>query len=194
MKKTVGILAYGSLIADPGWEIEEVRAETIKGIATPFHIEYARSSTGRGGAPTFVPYKGGGEVFAQIFIVDTSVENAADRLYRREIDAVGSDRNYKHSENPGQNTIIVDRLEGQFGLDVVLYTRIAATIDEPNAVKLAQLAVKSVAEADPGRDGITYLMKAMEAGINTPLTEAYADEIKRITGSSDLSDALTKVK
>jgi len=194
MMQTVGILAYGSLIADPGREIKEVRIKTIEGITTPFPVEYARSSAGRGGAPTLVPYEGGGQVRAQVFVVDTSVEDAADRLYRREIGAVGSDRHYKHSTNPGKNTVVVDRLEGQFGLDVVLYTRIAATIDEPDAAKLAQLAIKSVAESDLGKDGITYLMNAMQAGIETPLTAAYADEVKRLTGASDLSEALTKLK
>ncbi|MEW8558205.1 MAG: hypothetical protein AB2588_09470 [Candidatus Thiodiazotropha sp.] len=100
MKQTVVILAYGSLIADPGWEIEEVCTGTIKGMTTPFPIEYARSSAGRGGAPTLVPYIGGGEVCAQIFIMDTSVEDATDRLYRREIDAVGSNRHHKFDGTP----------------------------------------------------------------------------------------------
>ena len=194
MKQTVGILAYGSLIADPGWEIEEVRSGVIEDVKTPFRVEYARSSTGRGGAPTLVPFEGGGQVRAQVIVVDTTVEDAADRLYRREIGAVGSGRPYKHSTNPGPNTVVVDRLEGEFGLDVVLYTRIGATIDEPDAAKLAGLAINSVAEAAPGKDGISYLMNAMEAGIETPLSVAYSDEVKRRTGTSDLSDALAKVR
>jgi hypothetical protein len=126
--------------------------------------------------------------------LNTSVEHAIDRLHRREIGAVGSDRRYKHSSNPGKNTVIIDRLEGQFGLDVVLCTRIAATIDEPDAAKLAQLAIKSVAKSDLGQDGITYLMNAMKAGIETPLTAAYAFEVMRLTGANDLLDALTKVR
>ncbi|MCU7837954.1 MAG: hypothetical protein KZQ94_01080 [Candidatus Thiodiazotropha sp. (ex Troendleina suluensis)] len=194
MKQTVGILAYGSLIADPGWEIEEVRTRTIDGVTTPFPVEYARSSGGRGAAPTLVPYEGGGQVRAQVFVLDTSIEDAADRLYRREIGAVGGERRYKHRANPGLNKVVVDRLEWAFELDVVLYTRIGATIDNPDATKLAGLAIKSVAQADAGMDGITYLMNAIEAGIETPLTAAYVDEIRQRTGARDLSDALTKVK
>ncbi|MEW8053019.1 MAG: hypothetical protein AB2809_21915 [Candidatus Thiodiazotropha sp.] len=194
MKQTVGILAYGSLIADPGSEIEEVRTRIIGGVKTPFAVEYARSSKKRGGAPTLIPYDDGGQVRAQVFVVGTSVEDAADRLYRREIGKVGSGKPYEHKANPGQDTVVVDRLEGAFGLDVVLYTRIGATINDPDAVKLAGLAIKSVAEAPQGEDGITYLMDAMEAGIETPLTAAYADEIKRLTGAGDLSEALKKVK
>lgn len=194
MKKTVGILAYGSLIADPGWEIEEVQTGIIEDVTTPFRVEYARSSKGRGGAPTLVPFDGGGQVRAQVFVVDTSVNDATDRLYRREIDAVGSKQPYEHSANPGPNKVVVDRVEGEFGLDVVLYTLIGATIDEPDATKLAGLAIKSVAEAESGKDGITYLKNAMEAGIETPLTAAYAEEIKRLTGAGDLSEALGRVK
>ena len=194
MKQTIGILAYGSLIADPGREIDEVRARTIEGIMTPFLVEFARSSNGRGGAPTLVPYECGRQVRAQVIVVDTPATDAADRLYRREVGAVGSARRYKHRDNPERNTVIVDRLEGQFGLDLVLYTRIAATIDEPDAEKLASLAIESVAMANPGKDGISYLMNAMKAGIETPLSVAYAEEIKRRMGASSLADALTRLK
>jgi hypothetical protein len=48
---TVGILTYGSLIGDPGPEIEEVRTRTIEGLTTPFSVEFARmSGKTRGGA------------------------------------------------------------------------------------------------------------------------------------------------
>ena len=193
MTQTVGILAYGSLISNPGWEIEEVRVQIIEGIITPFSVEYARSSKGRGGAPTLVPYSEGGQVQAQVFVVDTSLEDAANRLYRREIGAVGSDICYRHSASPGSDTVVVDRLKEEFGLDVVLYTRISATINELNAATLAELAIKSVAQADSGKDGITYLINAMEAGIETPLTGVYVDEVKRLTCTHSLTEALNKV-
>ncbi|MCY4419765.1 MAG: hypothetical protein OXC42_00660 [Gammaproteobacteria bacterium] len=193
MKHTVGILAYGSLIDAPDWEIEEVRVQTIKGLFTPFHVEFARSSSKRGGAPTLVPYEGGGHVRAQVLIVDTSVTDATNRLYRRESDKVGTDQHSKHSNNPGPNKVIVRSLECQFGLDVVLYTCFGATIDEPTAVILAQYAIDSVAEAKPGKDGISYLNNAMNAGIETPLSAAYAEEILRRMGTLNLADALEKV-
>lgn len=194
MKQSIGILAYGSLIADPGWEIEEVRTRIIDSVITPFTVEYARSSSGRGDAPTLVPYDGGGKVQAQVFTLDTSVEDAIDRLYRREVGAVGSGRRYKHSKDPGPNKVMINRIYDEFGLDVVLYTCIGATIDKPDATKLAQLAIKSISKAESGKDGISYLMNAIEAGIRTPLTIAYVDEIKRIVGVDDLQDALVKLK
>ena len=116
MKQTVGILAYGSLINDPGREIKEVRVRKIKGVMTPFPVEFARSSSTRGGAPTLVPYAGGGYVRAQVLVVNTSVTEATHRLYRRETDKVGSDRRYKHSNNPGPDKVIVEQLRINSGL------------------------------------------------------------------------------
>lgn len=191
-KQTVGILAYGSLIDDPGPEIEDVRTGTIGGIVTPFPVEFARSSGKRGGAPTLVPFDDGAHVKAQVFVVDTSPEDAADRLYRREIDAVGSGKPYRHSNNPGANTVLVERIPDAFGLDIVLYTRIAATIDNPTAGRLADLAIASVARAKEAKDGISYLMNAMAHCIETPLTAAYAEEIKRRTGVPGLAEALAR--
>ena len=81
MKETVGILAYGSLIDNPGDEIAAATVRTIEEVETPFSVELARSSDGRGGAPTLVPVdKGGARVRAQIFVLDVSEEEAVNRL------------------------------------------------------------------------------------------------------------------
>jgi len=65
---TVGILAYGSLIADPGPEIEPAIVDRIK-CETPFKVEFARTSKRRAGAPTLVPYKAGGQVSSELLVV-----------------------------------------------------------------------------------------------------------------------------
>jgi len=191
---SVGILAYGSLIADPGDEILAIRTRTTEDITTPFPVEYARSSAGRGGAPTLFPFEHGCPVKSQLFLVDTSVEDATDRLYRREINAVGSGRRYQHKTNPSDKDIVVDRIEGFLGVSVILYTRIAPTIVDPTATKLTDLAIESVAKADKGRDGITYLMNAMFEGIQTPLTEEYAAEIMRRVSANTLEEALVTIR
>ena len=59
---------------------------------------------------------------------------------------------------------------------------------------LAQLAIKSVPLADEGRDGITYLRDAISAGIRTPLTEEYRDEVLRLTGADTLDEAIIAVR
>ena len=53
--KKIAILAYGSLIDEPGEELENCIVNRLGPILTPFKVEYARSSRTRGGAPTLVP-------------------------------------------------------------------------------------------------------------------------------------------
>lgn len=190
-RSRVGILGYGSLIAHPGKEISEVMTATKSGVETPFNVEFARSSTGRRGAPTLVPVdEGGARVKASILIVDTSVEDATHRLYRREIDQVGTARRYNPPAQPGQNDVLVKRLMDFHGVGTVLYTHIGANISDLTAAKLARLAIMSARELDNGRDGITYLMDAKRHGIKTKLSDAYEEEIKKRLGAKDLADAL----
>jgi hypothetical protein len=96
--RTVGILAYGSLIDDPGSEIAEATDRTEdEQVMTPFKVEFARSSASRGGAPTLIPVPAGGrEIPAKIFVMKNNVteQDAIDRLWRREIDRIGSGRSY----------------------------------------------------------------------------------------------------
>ena len=98
--RQVGILGYGSLIDDPGHEIKAATVERLEGIKTPFKVEFARSSRGRGGGPTLVPVQeGGAHVNGVIFVLrpDVSERDAADMLWRRETNQVGSHRAYNPS-------------------------------------------------------------------------------------------------
>lgn len=191
MSQSVGILAYGSLIPNPGDEIGGAIVERKRNVTTPFNIEFARTSKGRRGAPTLVPVPdGGAQIFAHLLVLDASVEDATDFLYRREINNSGSNRRYQQKDNPGPNDIVINSLENFHGVDVVLYAEIAANISVLTAQTLARLAIGSARGSDDGRDGITYLMDATGAGIETPLTTAYVDEVKRLTGARDLEEAL----
>ena len=194
-KQTVGILAYGSLISDPRDEIEKAHSEIIQDVMTPFHIEFARSSTGRGGAPTLVPVKSGGAyVTGQVFAMEVSEAEAADILYRREIGHVGNmTKRYERRGRVTDNTVVVERLANFAGLDVVLFTQIAATITPLNAQRLAELAIESVAKAPAGLDGISYLSAAKKHGIQTALSQNYEAEILKVTGSETLEEARTKL-
>ena len=60
MNPSIGILAFGSLINSPGAEIEAALIGRKLNVCTPFGVEFARSSIGRGGAPTLVPVQQGG--------------------------------------------------------------------------------------------------------------------------------------
>lgn len=92
----IGVLAYGSLITNPGPELQAVTVGRIDNVLTPFRVEFARSSTGRSGAPTLVPVdEGGAYVRAVILEVNVSTDEAADIVYRREINKAGSGKRYR---------------------------------------------------------------------------------------------------
>src|SRR5262249_5382201 len=96
VKRSVAILAYGSVIDNPGSEIQAATVDIRKGITTPFAVEFARTSKERRGAPTLVLVQDhGAPVLASLIVVNVEEAEAADRLYRREINAVGSGKRYK---------------------------------------------------------------------------------------------------
>ena len=195
MSGTVGILAYGSLLENPGAEIEKAMVHEVNGLKTPFSVEFARSSTKRGGAPTLVPIDSGGEVNARIFVVNLTEAEAANCLYRRERNEVGNKEIvYNEPKKITTNTVQVKRLADFGGVGTVLYTHIAANIDPVTAEMLAELAICSAKAQHDDRDGITYLIDAMRNGVETPLTQAYAAEIMRQMEVGSLEGALAKAR
>ncbi len=117
-----------------------------------------------------------------------------DRLWRREVNKVGSGGHYVHRAKPGPHTLIIDRHEKLEGLAVVFSARFPATILPLTAEHLAQLAIKSACELGNGRDGITYLINAKRNGITTPLSDAYEREILRRMEARNLTEALGKIR
>lgn len=191
VKLRIGILAYGSLITDPGEELERVTIATTRDVLTPFAVEYARSSRGREGAPTLVPVvSGGARVKAWIYEVDADVKTACDILYRREIDAIGSGKSFSEPEPGDLKRVGIERHVGLGGLHVVLSTKLAQTIMPLTAERLADLAIDSARKLKNGRDGISYLINATRNGIETPLSAAYAKEVMRRLGVADLAQAI----
>jgi hypothetical protein len=190
----IGILAYGSLIDDPGAEIESLVVDRIINVETPFSIEFARTSRNRDGAPTLVPVSSGGSPVNAVILVlegNISLAHARDVLWRRETGNIGSGQAYQPPEEPNENTVLVDEFADLAGVDVVISTRIGANIPEVTPDALAKLAIQS-AKATSGaqrRDGISYLIDAKRNGLSTPLTQSYEDAILRITGSRRLEEA-----
>jgi cation transport regulator ChaC len=194
----VGILAYGSLLEDPGKEIEPIIRERIK-VRTPFCIEFARTSSTRDGAPTVVVVESGGaQVQGTIFILDESisVESAQDLLWRRETRNECSENHYKISNVPGPNTVVVERLSDFSGVKVVLYTKLAGNIIDLTAENLADLAIKSARgnAGKEGKDGISYLISLKRQEIVTPLMADYEEAILKRTHSRSLEIALAMTK
>jgi hypothetical protein len=85
-------------------------------------------------------------------------------------------------------------IRGSQGIDLVLYTEIGANIRPLTAKVLARLAVQSVGQAPRGMDGIRYLMDALGRSVKTQLSGPYEAEIKRLTGTASLKEALHKLE
>ena len=187
----VGILAYGSLIRDPGIEITPLITERIR-VATPFGVEFGRFSKSRGGGPTVVPHSAGEPVDAEILVLPDgiSLESAKDMVWRREVGQEGSGRPYAPKSSP--DSVLVKDAPGFQGLLHVLYTDFneSGKIAKPTAEFLASAAVSSVPKAKIGRDGISYLMQVRASGVETRLTSGYEAKILRTTGSETLFQAL----
>lgn len=191
----LGILAYGSLIEDPGCEIEPLIKHRIQGVKTPFKIEFSRKSSSRDNAPTVVPVKeAGAQVEATILVLDLEVEEekAMDLLWRRETRNEKSDKHYKFPVNPSANQVVVQKINNLSGVETVLYTAIGANISNPTPQTLAKLAVNSAKgkAGKEGKDGISYLMSVKRQNISTPLMSDYEKQILILTSVSSLEEAL----
>jgi hypothetical protein len=194
MANEVGILAFGSLISEPGAEIAEATVRIAKDILTPFRVEFARrSGVTRAGAPTLVPVlDGGSPMKARLLVLNVSSDEAKDRLWRRETRK--TEGHYVHRPNPGPNTLVIETYSNVGGVAVVLAARFPSNIDPLLPAELARLAIESAKQLDNGLDGISYLLNAKRDGVSTPLMPAYEAEILRRTGTSNLEEALASVR
>jgi hypothetical protein len=205
----IGILAYGSLTADPGAEISAATQRILDDLLTPFAVEYARSSQGRAGAPTLVPVEPGqgGQVKARVYLLkpELSGQQAQDILYRRERNRVGEPFPYSPPRRVNVNTVLVESLAGFAGVDLVFYTRLGANLPEvldpdlPPGDKAHLLARRSAASLThetwaQKRDGIQYLLDNLAAGIETPLSHPYAAALLDLAGGApDLAEARRRI-
>ena len=195
----IAILAFGSLIEDPGEEIGPLIRERIRPVTTPFSIEFARSSGYRCGAPTLIPVDAGGfPVNAVLLVLDDTVglEPAMSLLWRRETGNQFSGKEYSRPVDPTPNQVVVECIRSFHGCDVALYTKIGSNIEELNPDHLADLAIRSAhAKAGANRkDGISYLASVIRQEITTPLLPEYRDAILRMTGAGNLVEAHAKIR
>jgi hypothetical protein len=197
MSASIGIIAYGSLIDDPG---EEIGPLIVRFVAcqTPFNIEYARISSTRNDAPTLIPVLvGGSQVNARILVLRAGItlEHAEDMLWRRETRQNDKSKPYPKYKKPGKNAVSVIRIDNFEGIDQVIYTSIPSNIEFNSPAILAGFAVQSILEEAGGKgmDGVRYLRNAIKNGIQTPLTEHYAGEILNNTATDNLDTAIEKL-
>jgi hypothetical protein len=194
----IAILAFGSLLDDPGAELEASVVEW-RIVQTPFCVEFARLSTKRGGAPTLCPVDNGGDrVHASLLVLggNVSLREAKDMLWRRETDQVGGGRRYRERQAPTPNTVLIKDLGGFEGIDHVLFVDFPSQgkLSNPTAAQLADAAIKSARGRSDNRDGISYLLNATRSGIVTPLTADYERTILEKMGTATLEQAREKLR
>jgi hypothetical protein len=188
----VGILAFGSIVEDPGLELEAAIARRIEAV-TPFPVEFARSSRTRDGAPTLVPVsEGGARIPALVLVLKRSVTvvDARAMLYRRETGSL-------QDAGAGSRVGWIVELQGYEGTGICLYTALEANIPPPlTADKLAELALHSVLGPSGAkrRDGISYLQQQKRRGIDTPLMRPYEEAVLTRTGAGNLEEAWERVR
>lgn len=203
----IGIMAYGSLISDPGIEIQNRLDRSISDVETPFPVEYARRSGSRNGAPTLVPVPPGRAGFVKGVVLVMKKYSHKDAiqnyLYRRELHAVGNKTKvYDHGiQSRRREAMLIESLPGFQDLELVYNTRFPINFGEildPNrdiqekAMLLARAARVSLSsETYLNRlDGIQYLLNNIDNSIITQLVISYMQAILDLADNAlNLADA-----
>lgn len=170
----IAILAYGSLIHSPGAMLAP-RIAGVEPCLTPFPVEYGRASRRWGGGPVLVPHAAGGPVAGALLLLaeDVDLGDAVEMLAVRE--GLEDARGVIQVDMPG------DRL--------VLAASLPRNLPAPDMTPGA-LARRAVSSARNGaRNGVAYLAAAQRAGIETPLTGAYAARVLELCGAGSLEEA-----
>ncbi|MCU7550426.1 hypothetical protein OCK74_14995 [Chitinophagaceae bacterium LB-8] len=194
----LGILAYGSLVDDPGPELKPLIVDRIP-CQTPFNVEYARLSAGRSDAPTVIPVAGEGKpVKAFILVLADNITQlqAESMLWRREIRTSDLLRTYRRPEEPHINSVLVESISNFQEVETVLYTSIKSNMGILNTPPyLAHFAIESILNeaGEKKMDGLRYLKNNIDNGILTPLTSEYRAEILKQTAAKDLDEAIEKL-
>ncbi len=197
-KHTIGILAFGSLIDNPGQEISDIEIDRLD-CETPFAIEFARTSSTRSNAPTLIPVSvGGRKVKAKIIILnpETNIDRAKSILWRRELHKTDQSENYVEPNNPGINRVVVKVLQDFMNVDRVLYTSIGSNINQSlTGELLADFSIASILAraGQQEKDGLRYLLSAKRNGIVTGLSEEYENQILIKTETKSLEEAIEKL-
>lgn len=173
--RALAILAYGSLLDEPGPELAAVVVGRVP-CRTPFGVEYGRASQRWGGGPVLVPHPDGGPVDGALLLLSGSLPlgAAVDMLADRE--GLVSGRGVVQVDVPGQERL-------------VLAASLPRNLPRPDMLPGA-LARRAARSAGTGtRNGVAYLRRAMASGVVTPSTDAYARAIMELAGAGSLEEA-----
>ena len=172
-QRPLAILAYGSLLYDPG-----SLGPLVVGVVpcrTPFPVEYGRASARWGGGPVLVPHPQGATVNGALLLLADHVElgQAVEMLSERE--GLPGPRGVVQVEIPGER--------------LVLAASLPRNLPAPDMTVRA-LARRALASVPSGpRNGVAYLAAALRSGVVTPLSEGYRDAVLSAAGATTLDDA-----
>jgi hypothetical protein len=172
-QRQVAIVAYGSVIDDPGPAIRRLVVER-RLCRTPFPVEFARVSPRWGGGPVLVPCSRGGPVDGRLLVLSPGVGiGAAVELLRQ------------REGLPGGRGIVEVAVSGPLLL-IAASLPLNLTPEHVTPLALARRAIASVAHGP--RNGVAYLRQVLRAGVRTPLTRAYEQALLELSGASSLGE------
>jgi hypothetical protein len=172
-QRQVAILAYGSVIEDPGPQIQALIVER-RPCRTPFSVEFARASHRWGGGPVLVPCARGGPVDGVLLVLSPSVGIGAAVDLLREREGLPGGRGIVEVAVPSEMLVITASLPRNL------------TRGDMTPAALARRAIASVARGP--RNGPAYLRQVLRAGVRTPLTAAYERALLELSGASSLEE------
>ena len=174
-QRRVAVMAYGSLLYDPGPDLGPLVQERIPR-RTPFPVEYGRVSAKWGGGPVLVPHPDGGRVEGALLVLTPACDLG------RAVEALRVREGLAGPEG------VVEVAAGDADL-MVIAASLPRNLPLPDMTppELARRAADSVVNGS--LNGVAYLRGALEAGIETPRSRAYAREILELAGVDDLEEA-----
>jgi hypothetical protein len=197
----IGILAFGSLIDNPGEEILKFEVHRIN-CQTPFKIEFARLSSSRSNAPTLIPILDGsrGKIAdSKIIVINEkiSLSEAKSMLWRRECHINDVSKKYSQPKTPTSKNVLIGELDDFYNIKKVIYTYflIQDEYADLKPLSLAQFAINSILNkaGEEEKDGIRYLLAIKSAGIKTEYSEEYEKLILYETKTKSLDEAIKKL-
>jgi hypothetical protein len=173
-RRQVAILAYGSLIEDPGYELAPLVVDREER-TTPFRVEFCRASRRWGEGPVLAPHPAGAYVAGELLVLHPGVGlgRAMELLRRRE------------GMPPADAVVEV----GAAGRLVIIAAALPHNLPRPDMRPraLARRAATSVVRGP--RNGVAYLRAVLATRVRTPLTQPYADELLSLSQASTLEEA-----
>lgn len=168
----MAILAYGSLIAQPGRRLEAMTAER-RPWRTPFPVEYARLSRRWGWGPVLVIDDRGAPVNGLLLVLRANVTLGAA------VAALAA----REGSRP-EAVVDVPGVPDLTAIAAALPSNLGAIGLDPEA--LADRAIASIRHGR--RNGVAYLLAAVRSGVVTPRTPAYLEAVRHRLGDGPRDD------